>query len=54
MTQATPTQELAAKDLHGFEWKFKHIYRGNLVSILGSSLSDFSCLFKFEWGMLGT
>ncbi|KAL2336218.1 hypothetical protein Fmac_010664 [Flemingia macrophylla] len=28
MTQATPTQELAAKDLHGFEWKFKHIYRG--------------------------
>ncbi|KAJ1378682.1 PB1 domain [Sesbania bispinosa] len=28
MSQATPTQELAAKDLHGFEWKFKHIYRG--------------------------
>ncbi|XP_028779845.1 auxin response factor 18 isoform X2 [Neltuma alba] len=28
MTQATPTQELAAKDLHGFEWKFKHIFRG--------------------------
>ncbi|XP_057454839.1 auxin response factor 18-like isoform X2 [Lotus japonicus] len=28
MSQATPTQELAANDLHGFEWKFKHIYRG--------------------------
>ncbi|XP_027334324.1 auxin response factor 18-like isoform X2 [Abrus precatorius] len=28
MTPPTPTQELAAKDLHGFEWKFKHIYRG--------------------------
>ncbi|KAH7658048.1 auxin response factor protein [Dioscorea alata] len=28
MTQATPTQELAAKDLHGFEWRFKHIFRG--------------------------
>ncbi|XP_057439679.1 auxin response factor 18-like [Lotus japonicus] len=28
MTQAIPTQELAAKDLHGFEWKFKHIFRG--------------------------
>ncbi|TKY64095.1 Auxin response factor 7 [Spatholobus suberectus] len=28
MNQAIPTQELAAKDLHGFEWKFKHIYRG--------------------------
>ncbi|KAL9320492.1 hypothetical protein ACSQ67_012331 [Phaseolus vulgaris] len=28
MTQTIPTQELAAKDLHGFEWKFKHIFRG--------------------------
>ncbi|RDX99358.1 Auxin response factor 18, partial [Mucuna pruriens] len=28
MTQTTPTQELVAKDLHGFEWKFKHIFRG--------------------------
>ncbi|XP_047338413.1 auxin response factor 9-like isoform X2 [Impatiens glandulifera] len=28
MTQQTPTQELVAKDLHGLEWRFKHIYRG--------------------------
>lgn len=28
MSQPTPTQELSAKDLHGFEWRFKHIYRG--------------------------
>ncbi|BFG22181.1 hypothetical protein CerSpe_084550 [Prunus speciosa] len=28
MIQATPTQELNAKDLHGYEWKFKHIFRG--------------------------
>ncbi|KAI3727748.1 hypothetical protein L6452_16368 [Arctium lappa] len=28
MTQATPTQELVAKDLHGAEWRFKHIFRG--------------------------
>ncbi|KAF6146055.1 hypothetical protein GIB67_033414 [Kingdonia uniflora] len=28
MTQQTPTQELAAKDLHGTEWRFKHIFRG--------------------------
>ncbi|KAL2345916.1 hypothetical protein Fmac_007201 [Flemingia macrophylla] len=28
MSQTTPTQELVAKDLHGFEWKFKHIFRG--------------------------
>ncbi|KAI3693693.1 hypothetical protein L1987_76643 [Smallanthus sonchifolius] len=28
MTQATPTQELSAFDLHGTEWRFKHIFRG--------------------------
>ncbi|KAK6260536.1 hypothetical protein SCA6_015010 [Theobroma cacao] len=28
MSQATPTQELVAKDLHGYEWRFKHIFRG--------------------------
>ncbi|XP_064985008.1 auxin response factor 11-like [Musa acuminata AAA Group] len=28
MSQQTPTQELVAKDLHNFEWRFKHIYRG--------------------------
>ncbi|KAK7292940.1 hypothetical protein RJT34_15798 [Clitoria ternatea] len=28
MSQSTPTQELVAKDLHGYEWRFKHIYRG--------------------------
>ncbi|XP_022943158.1 auxin response factor 9-like isoform X1 [Cucurbita moschata] len=28
MTQQTPTQELIAKDLHGYEWRFKHIFRG--------------------------
>ncbi|KAJ0431368.1 putative transcription factor ARF family [Helianthus annuus] len=28
MTQPTPTQDLKARDLHGVEWKFKHIYRG--------------------------
>lgn len=26
--QQRPSQELAAKDLHGMEWKFRHIYRG--------------------------
>ncbi|XP_072981401.1 auxin response factor 18-like isoform X1 [Typha angustifolia] len=28
MSQQTPAQELVAKDLHGFEWRFKHIFRG--------------------------
>lgn len=26
--QQRPSQELVAKDLHGTEWKFRHIYRG--------------------------
>ncbi|XP_059663799.1 auxin response factor 2B-like [Cornus florida] len=25
----TPTQDIVAKDLHGREWKFRHIYRGH-------------------------
>lgn len=33
MNQVTPTQELAAKDLHGYEWKFKHIFRGNELDL---------------------
>lgn len=28
LSQAIPTQELVAKDLHGYEWHFKHIFRG--------------------------
>ncbi|XP_010529649.1 PREDICTED: auxin response factor 9-like isoform X2 [Tarenaya hassleriana] len=28
MTQPTPTQELVTRDIHGQEWKFKHIFRG--------------------------
>ncbi|ESQ43890.1 hypothetical protein EUTSA_v10005857mg [Eutrema salsugineum] len=28
MTQATPTQDLVTRDLHGVEWRFKHIFRG--------------------------
>ncbi|KAF9616419.1 hypothetical protein IFM89_029673 [Coptis chinensis] len=28
MSQQTPTQDLMAKDLHGYEWRFKHIFRG--------------------------
>ncbi|ONM28161.1 Auxin response factor 7 [Zea mays] len=28
MSMPTPTQELITKDLHGSEWRFKHIYRG--------------------------
>ncbi|CAL5409728.1 unnamed protein product [Camellia sinensis] len=32
MTQSTPTLDLVAKDLHGHEWRFKHIFRGKSTS----------------------
>ncbi|CAD6256916.1 unnamed protein product [Miscanthus lutarioriparius] len=28
MTRQPPTQELVPKDLHGVEWRFRHIFRG--------------------------
>lgn len=33
MTQAIPSQDLVAKDLHGYEWRFKHIFRGKNAEI---------------------
>jgi auxin response factor len=30
MTQNPPWQELVARDLHGNEWHFRHIFRGKL------------------------
>nr|ANI70180.1 auxin response factor ARF8 [Salvia miltiorrhiza] len=32
-----PCQELIAKDLHGNEWKFRHIFRGELLKILNEN-----------------
>ncbi|CAH9068828.1 unnamed protein product [Cuscuta europaea] len=29
LNQQTPSQDLVAKDLHGIEWRFKHIFRGH-------------------------
>ncbi|KAJ0239644.1 AUX/IAA domain-containing protein [Hirschfeldia incana] len=28
LTQQIPTQEIVAEDVHGYKWKFKHIFRG--------------------------
>ncbi|KAK9155529.1 hypothetical protein Sjap_003009 [Stephania japonica] len=39
MSQPTPTQESAAKDLHGFEWRLKHKFRElNQGEVLGRRL----------------
>jgi len=32
-SQQRPSQELVAKDLHGTEWRFRHIYRGTSTKI---------------------
>ncbi|GJM85263.1 hypothetical protein PR202_ga01698 [Eleusine coracana subsp. coracana] len=37
MTQNPPWQELVAKDLHGNEWHFRHIFRANCPSNRGES-----------------
>lgn len=43
MSKQPPTQELVAKDLHGNEWRFRHIFRGNcLVSLSDSVVCSFS------------
>ncbi|KAF3791076.1 Auxin response factor 2 [Nymphaea thermarum] len=33
MCRQPPSQELVAKDLHGKEWSFRHIFRGTIVGI---------------------
>ena len=37
MSQNPPCQELVAKDLHGTEWHFRHIFRGKFT-VLAFSL----------------
>ncbi|RWV80818.1 hypothetical protein BHE74_00039800 [Ensete ventricosum] len=32
MSRQPPSQELVAKDLHRVEWRFRHIFRGNILS----------------------
>ncbi|KAK3042499.1 hypothetical protein RJ639_000223 [Escallonia herrerae] len=38
MSRQPPTQELVAKDLHGNEWRFRHIFRGNIQYAAGHHL----------------
>ncbi|GAY66762.1 hypothetical protein CUMW_251380 [Citrus unshiu] len=37
MSRQPPTQELAAKDLHGNEWRFRHIFRGLVLISRGEN-----------------
>ena len=38
MSKQPPTQELVAKDLHGNEWRFRHIFRGNVCFLFSYRL----------------
>ncbi|KAJ0854013.1 putative transcription factor B3-Domain family [Helianthus annuus] len=40
-TQQPPAQELIARDLHDFEWKFRHIFRGGYHRHLSSHTRSF-------------
>ncbi|KAL8533372.1 hypothetical protein ACS0TY_009671 [Phlomoides rotata] len=47
----TPTQELIAKDLHGTEWHFKHIFRGQpRMHLLTTGWSTFVTSKRFVVG----
>jgi len=56
-SQQRPSQELVAKDLHGTEWKFRHIYRGCtlcfVVRILSADMGSIfvACLFRLKYRM---
>lgn len=43
-SQTPPAQELIAKDLHGNEWKFRHIFRGEFSIII----KFFSCVQRIR------
>lgn len=49
MSQEPPAQELVAKDLHGSEWRFRHIYRGTYVFLWQSCfLGSFSNVKNYQ------
>ena len=58
MSRQPPTQELVAKDLHGVEWRFRHIFRGDRSTSLlfdfdhiprtCSPLCSFACMKELQ------
>lgn len=63
MSRQPPTQELVAKDLHGNEWRFRHIFRGDYLMDFCSYLTtvsydlEYVCHMPFDlvwWILKGT
>ncbi|KAF9607438.1 hypothetical protein IFM89_035576 [Coptis chinensis] len=51
MSLQPPAQELVAKDLHGIEWRFRHVYRGQPKRhLLTTGWSTFVCSKKLVAG----
>ncbi|PPR81137.1 hypothetical protein GOBAR_AA39577 [Gossypium barbadense] len=44
MSRPPPTQELVAKDLHGNEWRFRHIFRGDAFMFLSRGENGELCV----------
>ncbi|KAK5777250.1 hypothetical protein PVK06_045217 [Gossypium arboreum] len=44
MSRPPPTQELVAKDLHGNEWRFRHIFRGDAFIFLSRGENGELCV----------
>lgn len=50
-SQPRPSQELLARDLHGLEWRFRHIYRGKFAAFCVTLIQ--SLKLAFLSGLLG-
>ncbi|KAH6837394.1 auxin response factor 8 [Perilla frutescens var. hirtella] len=50
-SQTPPAQELMAKDLHGNEWKFRHIFRGELKCIMSNAGQPKRHLLTTGWSV---
>lgn len=49
--QQRPSQELVARDLHGVEWSFRHIYRGKFsagISSFGHEVKFIICSYQLN------
>lgn len=65
MSRQPPTQELVAKDLHGNEWRFRHIFRGNgykfsFICVIVCGVTTMFMIichpnlpWEFGWGIFG-
>lgn len=54
MTKQPPTQELVAKDLHGNDWRFRHIFRGIYYYALTITLLKVTAIVYLSFSIQST